>query len=373
MKLKPNHLALALTGAFCVYLGGVFTASLLLPDKTFLENENRLPAARPVFSLAAFLRGDYTKDAESYVTDQFPLRDLAMALHAGSERALGKTIIGNVYFGTDGALYQRVDEPSGERLKKNTDAVENFAAAVDVPVVLSLIPTAAEIYREYLPRDAPSANQLGIIDQICPELRQAEYTDCYKEIYDYKNDNIFYRTDHHWTSLGAYHGYHALLQAWGFAPRMLESYGVPETVSIDFYGTLARTAGAPWVTRDEIQRIANPNCTVEILDKNQLGALYAPHMLESTDQYRYFLGGSHALVKITGEKKDGERLLVIRDSYADSLAPFLAGDFAEVHLTDLRYMKLALSDYVKKNAIDRVLVLYSVPNFTTDTNLAFLR
>lgn len=373
--MKRKLSALALSGVFCLYLGGMLTASLLLPDKDFLENENRVPMRRPPFSLTALLRGTYTKELETYVTDQFPLRDLAMALHAASERALGKTQIGDVYFGTDGALYQQAPVVDEARLTKNIEAVSAFAQAVDIPVTLSLLPTAAAIYQARLPQGARSADQQAVIDRVQAELQGISYTNCNEILENNKEDYIFYKTDHHWTSLGAYYGYQALLEGWGMTPRTLESLGAREAVSGDFYGTLARTVGAPWVPRDTIERIARPNVTVQYSDGDALreGTLYAPDMLKTTDQYRYFLGGSHALVKITGENPAGERLLVLRDSYSDALAPYLAMDFAEVHLLDLRYMKLSISAYARENGIDRVLVLYAAPNFAADGNLGFLR
>ena len=102
------------------------------------------------------------------------------------------------------------------------------------------------------------------------------------------------------------------------------------------------------------------------------GSLYVPSFLEQKDKYSYFLGGVQGLCVIETEHTDLPRVLVIRDSYADSLAPFLTAHFSEVHLFDPRYNKTPLSQYVRENGIDQVLVLYSVANFVTDTNLFVL-
>lgn len=98
-------------------------------------------------------------------------------------------------------------------------------------------------------------------------------------------------------------------------------------------------------------------------------SLYHPEKLEVKDKYAYFLGGNQPLCVIQNPDAPDGKLLVIRDSYSDSLAPFLAEQFQEVHLFDLRYNNMSVQQYVADNGIDQVLVLYSVANFSTDMNL----
>ena len=102
------------------------------------------------------------------------------------------------------------------------------------------------------------------------------------------------------------------------------------------------------------------------------GELYVEEKLAVKDKYSMFLGGNQPLCVIRNENADGGRLLVIRDSYSDSLAPFLALNYSEVHLFDLRYNRTPISAYAAENGIDEVLVLYSAANFTTDTNLPLM-
>ena len=90
--------------------------------------------------------------------------------------------------------------------------------------------------------------------------------------------------------------------------------------------------------------------------------------LAEKDKYSFFLGGNQPLCVISSES-DGERLLVIRDSYSDCLAPFLAGRFSQVHMMDLRYYRESVSEYIKENSIDKGLVLYSFSGFTDSGNL----
>ena len=101
-------------------------------------------------------------------------------------------------------------------------------------------------------------------------------------------------------------------------------------------------------------------------------ALYDTSFLSVKDKYSMFLGGQQALGVVRTPNADKPKLLIVRDSYTDSLVPFLTPHFSEIHLIDLRYYHQSLQDYIAQNEIDQALVLYSVPNFVTDTNLFWI-
>ena len=159
--------------------------------------------------------------------------------------------------------------------------------------------------------------------------------------------------------------------------KVLGYQSLPYTeVSDSFYGTTYSSSGAAWVEPDSIYAVipeggTGGRVTVDRYPEGVAipGGLYYPEKLEVKDKYAYFLGGNQPLCVIKNPDAAGGRLLVIRDSYSDSLAPFLAEEFQEVHLFDLRYNNTALTQYVADNGIDQVLVLYSAANFATDINL----
>ena len=186
---------------------------------------------------------------------------------------------------------------------------------------------------------------------------------------------VYYRTDHHWTSLGAFYGANAILEAMGRKPLDLSDY-VPTTVSESFYGTIFSTSGVRWLPPDSIETyIPEDGVTVTSYPngKPEPGKLYDASYLARKNKYAYFLGGNQPLCVVRSEKPGAEgKLLLVRDSYADSLTPFLTERFAEIHLIDLRYYRASLQDYIRENGIDRVLVLYGFSNFTTDRNLFLL-
>ena len=366
-----------LTALFCAFLGVFLVANAAAPDREKSEMENRQLAQLPAPSVRTLLDGSFMSDFESYVTDQFVGRDAWIALKSTTERALGKHENNDVYFCEKDTLITHFQTPDEKRVTDNLSYVNKFVENVDIPVYFSLIPTQACIWADRLPDGAPNADQRAVLEQAAGATG-AVWGDVYAQLWAHRDEDIFYRTDHHWTSLGAYYGYAALMQAMGLEPVSLEAY-TKTTVSEDFYGTVFSSSGVRWVRPDSID-IYVPDDGVSAVthtyDKDgnpveEPRALYDYSFLEVKDKYSFFLGGNQSLgVVRTGH--EGPKLLIIRDSYTDSLVPFLTPHFSEIHLIDLRYYKLSAADYIQQNGIDAALVLYSVPNFTSDTNLVWL-
>ncbi len=233
----------------------------------------------------------------------------------------------------------------------------------------SLIPGQAAIWADRLPSGAPNADQKAIMDSIYAQVKGLNY-DSYQALWEHRAEDIYYRTDHHWTSLGAYYGYVSLMESLGMEPVSLDAYS-KTVVTEEFYGTTFSTSGVRSVKPDAIWTYVPDNglqVTNYFTDKPQEGSLYNPSALEKKDKYTYFLGGNQPLAVIKSSNVQGPKLLILRDSYADSMVPFLTEHFSEIHLYDLRYNRGSVPQYISENDIDMALVLYSVPNFVTDTN-----
>lgn len=371
---------LFITVLFCTFLGLMVTANALTPDKDFSQVENRALAQKPKLNADTLLSGSFMSDYETYVNDQFVLRDLWVAGKALAERTLGKQENNNVYFAQGGSLITRFDEPDATRVDRNLQKVNQFAEKVEVPVTLGLIPTQACIWADKLPANSPNYDQKLVLDKVYGGT-SLPTADLYTTLMAHKDEGIFYRTDHHWTSLGAYYGYVALADALGYTPAPLNQYQ-KTTISKEFYGTVFSSSGVRWVKPDEMDtyvpeegiKVSSLTCDADwnVLSREER-QLYDESFLDKKDKYSMFLGGNQPLAVVETPNTDKPKLLIIRDSYTDSLVPFLTPHYSEIHLADLRYCKAALSDYVTKAGIDQVLVLYSVPNFTSDANFPFLR
>ena len=378
-----------ITALFCAFIGVFLVANAVSPDRTFSEVENRnleqLPAVdfgtpEKLFRDGNFFNGQFMRDFETYTTDQFIGRDAWVDLKARTERALGKKENNNVYFADNDTLITRFDQPAADRVTENLNYVNKFVENVDIPVVFSLIPTQACIWADRLPEGAPNASQTDLMAQAQGAVTGAAWADVYTPLMEHKDEDIFYRTDHHWTSLGAYYGYTGLASALGYTPVPLTDY-TPTVRSTEFYGTVFSSSGVRWVKPDTITTyVPDDGITVVSHTYDNSGnpveeqrALYVESFLSVKDKYSMFLGGNQSLGVVTNTNNpDGPKLLIIRDSYADSLVPFLTAHYSEIHLIDPRYYHLSVKDYVAQNGIAQALGLYSVPNFVTDGNMFWI-
>ena len=362
-----------ITVLFCLFTFGFGAALILSPSRDFSEQENRYLAQFKAPTPDTLRSGKFMEDFEKYVTDQFPLRDQWIQLKAISERSLGKQENNGVYFGTDGqTLFAQFKAPTEEELAQRVGFVNSLGQNLDIPVYFSLVPDKSWVWADYLPDYAPNVDDGSTIERaqaLCGE--NVRFIDL-RGALDYDS---FYRTDHHWTTMGAMQAYFSLIRDIS-GGNSGDWYHEPELISDQFYGTTYSSSGAAWVKPDSIYTMipeggTKGNITVTGYPEGAPieSSLYHPEKLAVKDKYAYFLGGNQPLCVIKNPDAANGRLLVIRDSYSDSLAPFLAEEFQEVHLFDLRYNNMALSQYVADNGIDQVLVLYSAANFSTDINL----
>ena len=368
-----------LAAFFCVFLGGLLAWHVLLPDRDRSDVENRTLAQFPEFSWEDLKDGSFTEGVEAYFADQFPLRDQWTGLKARTEQALGKREFNGVYLCGD-ALIAKVEPPKDGLEEKNLSYVSRLAESAEVPVYLGLIPSAAEIWRDRLPKGAESWDQAAFIARAA-ELEGVEFVDFLTALRDHAGERtwegIFYRTDHHWTTLGAYYGYAALMEALGRGEEVPEPEAVKARdlpVSNGFQGTLYSQSGIHWLEPDSIEFwVEESGLTVTSWRDGtpKEAGLYDWDYLGKKDKYSAFLGGNQPLCVVKNPEGKG-KLLVIRDSYADSLAPFLALRFEEVHLLDPRYYRYSAAKYAEDNGLDAIAVVYSVPNFITDRNLVLL-
>ena len=363
-----------ITAFFAIFLGGLLLWHIVLPDREHSETENRTLAQLPAFTWQGLKDGTYTEDLEEYFADQFPLRDGWTGLKARVEQLLGKSEFNGVYLCGD-ALISKVEMPDAALVEKNLSYIQRLGESVAATVSLGLIPSAAEVWKDKLPYGADSWDQAELLTT-AGETTGLPTVDFTAALSAHSDGQIFYRTDHHWTTLGAFYGANAVLDALDKEP-LKENDFTPETASNDFYGTLYSTSGIHWLDPDTMEYwISGEGLTVTSwrTGAEEPAALYDRSYLEKKDKYSSFLGGNQPLCVIKNENvSDGSKLLLVRDSYADALVPFLTQRFSEVHLIDLRYYRMPVSAYAAENDIQDILVCYSVQNFISDRNLVLLK
>ena len=237
---------------FLAFIFAFFILNTALPDREFSEQENRSLQQRPAFSFDELFSGQYTKDFEAYTTDQFTLRDEWITLKAASELALGKRQNNGMFLCDGGTIIEPYEAPEDGKLEANMEALNKLVANTDADVYFALIPGKSDIWAHMLPQNAPRDSEKAAIDY-CYSLSDAVNVDIYGALEAHSGEYIYYRTDHHWTTLGAYYGFSALAESMGLDCPDISEYGGRETVSEEFYGTSWSSSGFSWVEPDSME------------------------------------------------------------------------------------------------------------------------
>lgn len=356
---------------FCSLLGGLCLLNLISPNHDFSENENRYLAQKPKFSVSALFDHSYTNNFETYLNDQFVGRDYWVEGKTWVERALGKTENNGVYFGKNQTLIEKLDPVKPQQVTNNLDALLKLANKIDIPMYMTLIPGSSNIYKDKLPLYAQEIDQLSFIDEAEEYVSdQIHFMNVNDVFLNHAQEDIYFRTDHHFNMYGAKLAYEAMAETMNWSMKEYEY----EVVSNDFLGTLASQSGMYSIQPDEIVQLKHgQQVSVTYSDLNEtFQDVYVEKNLHIKDKYTYYLNGNHPLVHIQSENK-GKNILILRDSYANIFTPYLLSEYENIYLFDLRYNKTSVSEFIQENDIDEVLVFYSAKNFMSESNFAFLQ
>ncbi|XID94921.1 DHHW family protein [Paenibacillaceae bacterium WGS1546] len=357
-----------------LFVGAMAAANFLTPDKPFSESENRVLDERPDFSLHSLLSGQFTSDYESYTSDQFAFRDAWVGAKTGADRALGKKDSNGVFLGKDGYLLEQYDSPSDADLEDRVRAIQTFDHATPgLRKYVMLAPTAASLLSNKLPAYAPVGDGRADLDRIRRLLPQPiRFVDVYSALYAEREQPIFYKTDHHWTTEGAYYAYRELCRQMGIVPQDQDSFDVRQ-VTDEFYGSLYSKSGFRRLQPDRIDLYlpkTDSKIKVSYADEGLISdSLYEPDHLRKKDKYAVFLNGNHALIRIATDGPADKKLLVVKDSYANSLIPFLTKHFGEIDVVDLRYYDEPLLKLVQERQFQDMLILYNLKTFFEDPSI----
>ncbi len=355
-----------ITAFFCLLLAVSALIGQVMPDRYYSEREKRTLTQRPQFTTADFVSGKFGDELESYLTDQVPLRDGWVTMKTYLELAVGKRESGGVYICKDNYLMDKFTSYSKKQLAANAEAVvelQKKLAAEGISTNTILVPMAAQVLADKLPAFAPVADYAAILRVLTDA--GVDTVDVLPALAAHSSESIYYRTDHHWTSLGAYYAY----CAWRDVEPNADEW-TQEVLCDDFHGTTWNKVPLPTVPAEEITAwYRNPNRHVSYNSgQYETDSIYERKYLSGSDQYAVFLNSNQAQTVIEGSGESG-RLLLVKDSYGNTFAQFPVEDYAEVHVIDLRFFKGDVAEYAKENAITDALVLYGVQNFVKDTNL----
>lgn len=375
-KKSKRRIERLIGGIFILCLFGVMLVNLIIPDREMSEEENRMLASRPKLTFSTLANGDFMEQYEEYLSDQFAGRDLWHRLKVALDRFGGSRMENGIYIGKDGQLLQDIQVPDQEHLSENLDAIKNFTETYqDIPVTMILVPDAACVLSDRLPWLASVEDQNQMISMAQQSLGDSvTWVDAASALNKHKREKIYYLTDHHWTSLGAFYTFQEAAPALGIEEDVSDKF-LSYTVSDSFNGVLASESGACLGTEEKIDiyvpREGDDDVIVNYVNESRrTTSLYDSSKLETKDQYGVFLGGNTSLIDIRTVSTSQKRLLVVKDSFANSFIPFLAPYYREIVVVDPRYYSGTIEDIMDAYRITDALFLYSGNSFFTDNSIS---
>ncbi len=377
MKKALKYLPTIVFVAFIYLMGILF---FVLPKSEYSSSEKRYLAEFPQLSTDTFFSGEFGQDFETYLSDHTVGRNFWVGLNSYYNLSLGNPLSNGIYHCKDGYLIN--DPPVTDRLSSNIDIIAEFAQKQDIPSTVLLAPSTGYVVDDVLPNKHIIYDDDKLFDDASKTLNNAGITfvdvrDNFKSAYK-SGTQVYYKTDHHWTAQGAYLGYTALGDSLGYTPNSKDNYNID--VHNGFYGTTYSSSGFWYTQPDDIElwhSKQNQDIKVTITDGDKTidsDSLFFMERLEEDDKYPVYLDGNHpyTVIKNNALKQNDKKLLVIKDSFAHSLVPFLADHYSEIIMIDMRYYKQNVSDLIEARGFDRVLFLYSIDNLATDADIAWL-
>lgn len=371
-KLKGSIRSKVTVTIFLLILSGMSVFGFAAGDERYSEKENRYLAIKPDLDSGNLLNGKYQEDYETYLADKTIFRNKWIELKTYIELASLKKDVNGVYFGKDNYLIARQDtdkfetENADKNCKYLEEFVDNYKKNTDICVML--VPNTSEILKKKLPKYVYNFNETRYINDIYKKIGEDNTVDVNEILKAHKDEYLYYKTDHHWTTLGAYYAFTEYADKTGIN---IEKY-TTKLVTDKFYGTMSSKANLE-IEADKVY-IYEPDKEEEVSvrynNSTELkDSLYEMSALDKKDKYSIFLGGNNPLVQITTNAENDRKVLVIKDSFAHCFIPFMISGFSKIDVVDLRYYNESIRKMIEEGGYTDILVLYNVGNFVEDKNI----
>ena len=375
-KIFSETFLLCFIGFFFIITVGLGALYLTSPDRKYSESENRMLATAPTLTAENLISGKFMKDFETYLADQFPIRDNAISIKTFSDRVLGKRQENNVYIGKNNFLFDSQLEYNEADTKAKTEAIDKFLSErPDLKAMISISPNSSYIYKENLPYSLKLPDQKKDIQSVyglfkSKNLVKLDVTTALENEKE-KGTQLFYKTDHHWTTEGAYCAFENIIKQWGLDAEnvIYESLAV----TTEFEGTLSGKSGVHDV-KDSINIIVPKNSAGTYVvnyesQQRKTTSLFEKNKLNEKNKYEVFLGGNYDKVVISTTSHNENTLLIVKDSFANCMIPMLTPYFSKIVVVDPRYLTDNMDNIASDENYTHMLFLYNLNTFLEDTSI----
>ena len=345
----------------------------------FSELENRKLSQMPILSLKSYIDTSFSSDYEKYINDQFFLRNNWIDLKSRIEYLLGKRENNDIIFGKENYLFKKFTTFNDEMLENNLNSIITFTNNYNKEVDFFIIPNSYAVYDELTPRYLQLVDQLSLINSINSylSLKSNDHINTInvaEELLKNKDDYIYYKTDHHWTSYGAYLAYLTYMDYLGL--EIVDINNLEKITINNFLGTYYNRSKYFKADSDFITYYNILGLHIEIDGKEKL-SLMDLDKFKGSDKYSAFLWGNNGLTKVINEniseERKGSSILIFKDSYANSFIQFLSYNYEIIDIIDLRYFKESIRNFMKDKDYNEILIMYSFNNLSSDINIRRLK
>lgn len=353
----------------------MFVLFLVLPENDFSEVENRTLQTMPSFSVSGLADGSFMSRFETYTTEQLPFRENLVKAKALIKQLSLSNENNGIVKGKDGYLFETAYGIS-DQYRKNCAAIEKFTSEMDRPLYIAIAPTAPAILSDFAPKGFRTIDQKKEIADLYAGISENENVVCvdlYDVMTDHLDEQMYYRTDHHWTSKAAYYAYCEIVDTISELTdkelgKPVESDSLEEHCVNDFYGTHYAKFKQAEVEPDTLTYYDIPIENFKRSD-GEYDSLYDLNKLSVYDKYAVFLRGNDDLAVIdSNNSNDGRNLIIFKDSYANCLIPFLTYQYDTITVVDLRYYSDSVSELLDDDTTADIMLLYNFDFLNEDNH-----
>lgn len=372
-KKRVNIFYVILTVIFLGVLVAIRAINFTSTDKEISIEENRDLQQKPLFSVSQYFDGTYQKDETKYVADQFAGRKTWVKTKSKFDILKGTEKLNGVVLAKDGYLMEPFEKNTEESTNTKADAINKFIKSnPKLKISLLLAPNKVEIYNNKLPKFTPTDDEDSYIrdfsKKLVGDIKVVNVIDAFKKDRD---QGLYFKTDHHWNTNGAYLAYRVYCEQNGFKPVSKNNYNIVPATN-DFYGSLYSKIGGVKGDPETINLylpLSESAILARYFDGKKSASIYNSEKLKEKDKYEVFTGGNHSQIRVRTKTKTDKRLLLIKDSYANCMLEFLTNNFSEIQVLDLRYFTGSVKEVIKNYEITDVLILQNVNTFNEDTSI----
>lgn len=343
------------------------------PERDFSDSERRYLTQAPVLSFRDSDNWSFDDDVEKYLADQLPLRDVFVGIDAYTTLYSGRQISTEIWVDRDGYLLEAPVDASDADIEKRMRRISALAETTDLTIRLMPLPSAGYVRRAYLPLLQARLYRDDVVESKLTGYDGVELVSLL-DLFSGDGAAYYYRTDHHWNSDGAYAAYCAYMTALKRTPLSADSFYHHSAAG---YVGSTRSRSALWLTPGETLTVYEPKCSVRVTFSDREGvfdSLFFYDRLKEYDWYPLFIDGNHSVTQIENlDAGNGEVLLVVKDSFANTLVPLLLPSYRTIIMVDLRYYRGAVSELCAQYGVTELAFVYAQSNLVTDTNLLLLK